>query len=73
LWLEAEPAWEGVREYRGGVAMVEDGVGGREEGGRPRSLRWAAVRGMSDRSSVWRKRGKSARRMLIRGISWRVR
>jgi hypothetical protein len=53
--------------------MVEEGVGGAEEGGRPRSLRWAGVRGMSERSSVWRKRGRRARRMLISGMSWRVR
>jgi hypothetical protein len=37
--LPTEPAIEGVREYRGGVLKVAFGVGGAEEGGRPRSFR----------------------------------
>lgn len=44
------------------------GVAARELGGRPRSLRCAGVRGMSERSSAGRARGRSAMAMLIRGI-----
>lgn len=64
---------EGVREYFGGVEMSEAGVGGALMGGRPRRSRWAGVRGMSERSSLGRTKGRRARRMLKRGIRRRVR
>lgn len=37
--LPVDPDNEGVREYRGGVLYTDPGVGGAEEGPRPRSLR----------------------------------
>ena len=71
--LAGDPARDGVREYLGGVLIAEFGVGGTELGGRPRSCLWLAVRGMSDRSSCFRRRGRKARMMLTAGISCRVR
>lgn len=44
------------------------GVAGAELGGRPRSWRWAAVRGMSDISSLARSSGRSARPMFTSGM-----
>jgi hypothetical protein len=70
--LAGEPASEGVLEYRGGVLYTEFGVAGLELGGRPSSLRWAGVRGMSERSSLGRTRGRSAKRMLINGTRMSV-
>jgi hypothetical protein len=44
--------------YLGGVTNVVPGVaGGVAAGSRPRSERWVGVRGMSERSSLGRKRG----------------
>lgn len=54
----------GVRAYLGGVEYFASGVGGAELGGRPSSLRWAGVRGMSKISSLLRKRGQHAANML---------
>ncbi len=70
--LAGDPASDGVREYRGGVLYAELGVAGRELGGRPSSLRWAGVRGMSERSSWGRTSGSSAKAMLINGTRMRV-
>jgi len=67
--LAGEPASDGVLEYRGGVLYAEFGVSGLELGGRPRSFRWAGVRGMSERSSAWRTRGSSALLILKIGTS----
>jgi len=50
--------------YFGGVAYWEPGVGGAELGGRPRSFRCAGVKGISETSSGFRKRGRQAMRML---------
>lgn len=49
--LPTEPAKEGEREYRGGVLNFASAVAGEGEGGRPKSLRWTSVRGISLRSS----------------------
>lgn len=48
------------RGYRGGVTYCEPGVGGAELGARPSSFRCAGVRGISERSSFPRTRGKRA-------------
>lgn len=55
-----EPARDGVRAYRGGVLYTVFGASGFELGGRPSSLRWAGVRGISDMSSGFRRRGAQA-------------
>lgn len=70
MWLRrlaGDPPIEGVLEYRGGVLYADEGVAGFELGGRPRSLRWLGVRGMSERSSAGRTRGRRARPMLNSG------
>lgn len=61
----------GVRAYLGGVAYFVSGVGGAELGGRPSSLRWAGVRGMSEMSSLPRKRGQHAAIVLKEKINCR--
>lgn len=53
--LAGEPL--GVRAYRGGVLYWDPGVGGAGLGGRPRSLRWAGVKAMSERSSAFLNNG----------------
>jgi hypothetical protein len=70
--LAGDPASDGVLEYRGGVLYTEFGVAGLELGGRPSSFRWAGVRGMSERSSLGRTSGSSAKTMLISGTMTRV-
>ncbi len=65
--LAGDPASDGVLVYLGGVLNVEFGVGGAEFGGRPNSLRCAGVRGMSERSSTGRTRGRSAQMMFNKG------
>lgn len=67
MMLAGDPASDGVLEYRGGVLYTELGVAGLELGGRPSSFRWAGVSGMSDRSSLGRTSGSSAKAMLING------
>jgi hypothetical protein len=54
----------GVRGYLGGVAYFVSGVAGAELGGRPSSLRWAGVSGMSEISSFPRRSGQHAATML---------
>lgn len=58
-----------MREYRGGVLNLASGVGAADEGSRPSSWRWADVRGMSDRSSFGRIKGRHATPMLTKGMS----
>jgi len=60
---------DGVLEYLGGVLYAELGVGDTALGGRPSSFRCPGVRGMSDISSFFRKRGVNANAILIRGIA----
>ncbi len=67
--LATEPDIDGVREYLGGVLYTEPGVAGAEPADRPSNFRWPGVRGMSDRSSGLRKRGRRATPMLTRRIS----
>lgn len=69
MWLATEPDIDGVREYLGGVLYADPGVGGAELGGSPSSRRWPGVRGMSDMSSLARKRGTSATKMFEKGTS----
>lgn len=61
-----------MREYLGGVLKVVSGVGAAEEGGSPSSFRWAAVSGISERSSLGRSNGKHAIPIFRNGISWRI-
>ncbi len=70
--LPAEPEADGVRVYRGGVLYTEPGVGGAVDGGRPSSLRWPAVRGISEQSSFARNNGDKFITMLNRGTARRV-
>lgn len=58
---------DGVREYLGGVLYTVFGGSGLELGGRPSSLRWAAVKGMSDMSSFCRISGRQAIPMFHTG------
>lgn len=67
LRLAGDPPIDGVLEYRGGVLYAEPGVAAPELGGRPRSLRWLGVRGMSERSSAGRTKGSSATPILYSG------
>ena len=60
---------DGVLEYLGGVLYAESGVGDAALGGRPSSFRCPGVRGISDISSFFRKRGINANAILIRGIA----
>lgn len=59
--------------YLGGVTNTVPGVaGGVAAGSKPRSERWVGVRGMSERSSVGRKRGERATITLKTKKSWRM-
>lgn len=62
--LAAEPETEGVRVYRGGVVYTAFGVADDLMAGRPNSLRWLGVNGMSESVSGLRKSGSSERTML---------
>lgn len=52
---------------------MEPGVGGAELGGKPSSLRWPGVRGISERSSLGRKSGSRATPILNVKITCRIR
>jgi hypothetical protein len=68
LLLPTEPDIDGVLEYRGGVLYAEPGVGGTALGGSPRRALWAGIKGISLKSSRFRRRGNMATPMLMTGI-----
>lgn len=72
LLLPVDPDMDGVREYRGGVLYTDPGVGGADEGPRPRSFRWPGVRGMSERSSFGRTSGNRATPILNSGMHKKI-
>lgn len=67
--LAAEPETEGVRVYRGGVVYTALGVADVLRTGRPNSLRWLGVNGISTRVSGLRKSGRRERAMLMKSTA----